>query len=169
MKKMFSRYGIIVTCGLIGAAVSALNAAESRTISQHNLKYKYLECKFDKTTLIYGFTEPPNEFVMDANTPDVLPKSFGVNDYKISFSSDNPFYSHYIYSRWIPDAKVADATSMDISINRVTGSATMNFFKEYGDTEKVACKKDTPNGPWCDYAPLTATKHGNCRAVIKRF
>jgi hypothetical protein len=131
-------------------------------------KLKYLQCDFDKTSMVLGFSEYPPR-VIDGFYPDVELKELTVTDQRISFSSDNPFHSHELYSRWVPDAPVSMASSMKVMISRLTGGVRVSFFAGFGPKEKAACQVKDGGGPWCNYPPLTDMKTGTCRQAIKRF
>jgi hypothetical protein len=149
----------VIVCALGSIGSSAVEGADGR--------YTYLQCDFDKASMVVGFTESPTRIV-DAMFPDVELKEALISDQRISFTSDNPFHSHELYRKWKEDASVSETYSMALYINRLSGGATLHFFAEYGPKEKAACQAKA-TGPWCNYPPLTDTKTGSCRPVKKRF
>jgi hypothetical protein len=148
---------------IVGLGMStALNAAAPT--------FRYLECTFDKTSIVVGFTQQPPQ-VIDALSPNVPMVSPKVTEQEISAGSDNPFHSHQIYTAWHPNAEVKDASSMYLIINRLTGQIRVDFMKAYGVKEKAQCRAKTPNStaPWCNYPPVSETRYGTCRKVVRRF
>jgi hypothetical protein len=156
----------LVFAAVVGAGLSLSGSGQAAKPVVGKLKY--LQCDFDKTSMVLGFSEYPPRAI-DALYPDVELKELNVTDQRISFSSNNPFHSHNLYSRWVPHAPVSVASSMKVIINRLTGGASVSFYGEYGTDEKAACQSKDGGGPWCNYPPLTDTKTGTCLRAEKRF
>ena len=153
---------MVLTIGLSALVISRSSAVEGAAG-----KFTYLQCDFDKATVVVGFAENPTRIV-DAIFPDVHLKDTIITDQRVSFTSDNPFHSHELHRKWKEAASVSEAHSMALYINRLSGGATLHFFAEYGPKEKAACQAKA-TGPWCNYPPLTDTQAGSCRPVKKRF
>ncbi len=136
------------------------------SISAHE-QLTYLECEMGPTSVVIGFDQK-TQAVVDALSPDVSLVKTAVSEFEIKFASENRFHSHWLYHQWYKGAPVSDASSMTGRISRISGEITIRFFKENGAEAIAACRASS-NGPWCDYAPLSATKHGQCKPVVKRF
>ncbi len=157
----------------IGLTIVGLCMSTSVSAAQPWLRYaaplKYVQCNFDKTRMVIGFTEKPSK-VIDAQSPDVPMLDAKVTAQEISFRSDNPFHSYSFYAAWHPDSEVKEAPEMAVKINRVSGQITLTFLKEYGAKERDQCRALNPTSGWfCNDRPVAAMKYGTCIKVAPRF
>lgn len=159
--KNLPRFSVMIAC------LVALTSGNSSALEGAVGQYTYLQCEFDRASVVVGFAESPSRIV-DAMFPDVELKNAVITDQRISFTSDNPFHSHELHRKWNESASVSEAYSMVLSINRLSGGAVLSFYEEYGPKQKAACQAKV-SGPWCNYPPLTATHIGSCHKVAKRF